>query len=601
MLKLRESFRSSERQLEADKEKLVELEQWLEQHEKRDAEIKVQLESITTRKEKTEASRTETKEAISANKKRISETSKEETALRRKRNELESNLEQANCKLRDARADRRQTTWAENFANAVGSMKRNIPGVHGRVIDLCQPKKPEYNVAVTVTLGKMMDAIVCDDEKAAERCVEYMTEQRIGTCITIPMNKVHPKPLAEEMRKMDGTAKLVIDLLNFDSRHEVALMHVCGNTLVCDTLNEARRVAFGGNPLKERVKVVTKDGQVVAKNGVMTGGVSGVEGKAQRWDEKNVEELKRHRELDEKELEDVKRKLKSLPNVLETENENKLLTNKLSQLDSDFETTTKKLKLLESQLVDIRDKVKERLPHKEKLVDAVAKSTEIKETTEVKLASEKDKAFATFCKKYKFSSIKDYEDIYVHTDQPMSNERMKLTKEKDIVEAKLAHEHSRDLARPIEQHQEAMKSAEVQLSALKDERSKLEKALTNSSSEVEKVADEVKTLKEGAEEAETKIKDARTKHKKAQKAMEDLSNEVAKIETEIEGLRANRHSVFQTCRMEEVALPCDGAAQLSQLNKSHSRTSGASTRGSASQGTQGSDDERPDLSQVSAS
>ena len=148
-----------------------------------------------------------------------------------------------------------------------------------------------------------------------------------------------------------------------------------------------------------------------------------------------------------------------------------------------------------------------------------------------------------------------------------------------------------------------MKSAEAQLSTLKDEHSKLEKAVSSSSSEVEKVADEVKALRAGAEEAESKIRDSRTKHKKAQKAMEDISNEVAKVETEIEGLRANRHSVFQTCRMEEVALPCDGAAQLSMLNKSQSRTSGGSTRGSASQGTQGTDDdsERPDLSQVNRS
>lgn len=44
------------------------------------------------------------------------------------------------------------------------------------------------------------------------------------------------------------------------------------NTLVCDTEQEARHLAFGRNG--ERHRVVTKDGLLISKGGAMTGGAA---------------------------------------------------------------------------------------------------------------------------------------------------------------------------------------------------------------------------------------------------------------------------------------------------------------------------------------
>jgi len=48
------------------------------------------------------------------------------------------------------------------------------------------------------------------------------------------------------------------------------LQFACANALVCDGMEEARRLAFGG---AERKKTVSLDGTLFQKSGVISGGV----------------------------------------------------------------------------------------------------------------------------------------------------------------------------------------------------------------------------------------------------------------------------------------------------------------------------------------
>uniref|UniRef100_A0A4W3GIN1 SMC hinge domain-containing protein n=1 Tax=Callorhinchus milii TaxID=7868 RepID=A0A4W3GIN1_CALMI len=72
-----------------------------------------------------------------------------------------------------------------------------------------------------------------------------------------------------------------------------ALQYACGNALVCDNVEDARRIAFGG---RQRHKTVALDGTLFQKSGVISGGASDLKAKARRWDEKAVEKLKNKKE-----------------------------------------------------------------------------------------------------------------------------------------------------------------------------------------------------------------------------------------------------------------------------------------------------------------
>lgn len=48
-----------------------------------------------------------------------------------------------------------------------------------------------------------------------------------------------------------------------------ALLFACGNTLVCETVEEARKLAYSG---QERKKTISLDGTMFQKSGVISGG-----------------------------------------------------------------------------------------------------------------------------------------------------------------------------------------------------------------------------------------------------------------------------------------------------------------------------------------
>ena len=48
----------------------------------------------------------------------------------------------------------------------------SVSGVRGRIVDLCKPIQRKYETAVSVVLGRNIDAIVVDEEKTAIDCIE---------------------------------------------------------------------------------------------------------------------------------------------------------------------------------------------------------------------------------------------------------------------------------------------------------------------------------------------------------------------------------------------------------------------------------------------
>lgn len=59
-----------------------------------------------------------------------------------------------------SQADKTESARATKLNECLENMKRLFPGVLGRLIDLCKPRHRKHNIAVTVILGKNMDAIV---------------------------------------------------------------------------------------------------------------------------------------------------------------------------------------------------------------------------------------------------------------------------------------------------------------------------------------------------------------------------------------------------------------------------------------------------------
>ena len=58
------------------------------------------------------------------------------------------------------------------FILVIRSETNHNKGVRGRVVDLCKPTQRKYETAVSVILGRNVDAVVVDHEKTAIECIE---------------------------------------------------------------------------------------------------------------------------------------------------------------------------------------------------------------------------------------------------------------------------------------------------------------------------------------------------------------------------------------------------------------------------------------------
>jgi chromosome segregation ATPase len=99
------------------------------------------------------------------------ETSSVETS-RVRRLKLEAELGEIEARLHASKSDQRESERERRSAEAVQKLMRIYPAVHGRMVDLCKPTEAIYRTALTVAMGKNMDAVVVDDEKAAIECIQ---------------------------------------------------------------------------------------------------------------------------------------------------------------------------------------------------------------------------------------------------------------------------------------------------------------------------------------------------------------------------------------------------------------------------------------------
>ena len=74
--------------------------------------------------------------------------------------------------LRELKADRHENERDIRLSQTVDTLKRLFSGVHGRMTELCRPTQKKYNLAVTVAMGKFMDAVVVQDEHTGKECIK---------------------------------------------------------------------------------------------------------------------------------------------------------------------------------------------------------------------------------------------------------------------------------------------------------------------------------------------------------------------------------------------------------------------------------------------
>jgi len=136
-------------------------------------------------------------------------------------------------------------------------------GVRGVLADLIVVPK-EYRVAVDVAAGGHLRDVVVDSMQTAVRCINHLKSKRLGRARFLPLNKISPG-------RKGGLPPACIgwlsDLMHFDSKYSTAMEYVFGRTACVKDIETAREITK-----RQRLRMVTLDGDLVEVSGAVTGG-----------------------------------------------------------------------------------------------------------------------------------------------------------------------------------------------------------------------------------------------------------------------------------------------------------------------------------------
>ncbi|XP_066920208.1 structural maintenance of chromosomes protein 1A-like [Clytia hemisphaerica] len=537
-----------------DQENLAQLKQKKKDLETRKVDLGEQRQQLLQRIEQLEEyikTNVESKNKLTEEYEASSASVQDANEKHQRTNEL---LEDVQNQLNEAKADRSESTRTQKKQEFIDNLKRLYPGVYGRLVDLCEPVHKRYAVAITKILGKYMDAIVVDTEKTGRDCIQYMKEQMIRRETYLPLDTLKTNPINDQLRQVGGTAKLVVDVIKYDpAAIKKALVFACGNALVCDTTDEARRLAFNGH---ERKKTVSIEGTMFEKSGVMSGGLGDIKRKAKRWDTKQVDGLKKKRDQFVKELKDLQVERRKDSNLQDLKSQISGLDHRLRYTQTDKETIEKQTLVSNAREMEIINaKLEEIEPESNKYNGFISKrENEIKKIQDEKNAVE-DQVFAEFCEQIGVSNIRSYEEKQLAAQQEKTQKRLEFEKQEGRLKQQLEYIQSHD-------HQEQLKKLERNIKRYEDEIEKLKaqekeqiKELDKDQDLLDKLRLEVQAAKGQSDEKEAELKELKKQQGNFLRDETSLKKKISSKERQAEEKYSDRHSLLKQCKMEDIKLP----------------------------------------------
>jgi structural maintenance of chromosome 1 len=509
----------------------------------------------------------------------------------------------------------------------VDDLKRLFPLVRGRLADLVDPVSKQYNLALTVALGKHLDSIVCAGEQTALECIRHLHEHRKPPMTFIALDRVKVEELDDTtMASIHGASssgggagaggkkggsssstgvfRMARDIARFDPEIEKAILYACGTTVIADSIQDGMRLRYDRDV---RVKIVTLDGSVIAKNGNMTGGTAtgaaasemlgksvGSGGSGTIFDEKEARRALEAKDELAKEEAILKRRLAKTSRGVgdggistggagaggDGSGSGLSLSSwsaAIDSLDSQIKNHSNKLMIVRGDLAfldkTVSDNAKEVSNIKKILAaqkpeydaakkqhsEALAKIEELQR----KADDVAEEVFKEFCASLGLKSVKELETHVIAKEEAERKRRAALNDNINRLKSKLNYLQSNDTASRIKEAQQSLNKAQSDVADCKKKEKEALKVVEESKAEVEAANKEVAEMRKQVKEAEQQREAASKEKKKAVDDRAAAAKAVSLVDAALGRLRSQRHDLLVTAQMEEIKLPMKKGASSS--------------------------------------
>ncbi|KAH8417963.1 hypothetical protein KR222_009416 [Zaprionus bogoriensis] len=493
--------------------------------------------------------------------------------------EKQRELENVRDQLGDAKSDKHEDARRKKKQEVVELFKKQVPGVYDRMINMCQPTHKRYNVAVTKVLGKFMEAIIVDTEKTARHCIQILKEQMLEVETFLPLDYLQVKPLKERLRNISEprNVRLVFDVLKFEPQEiERAVLFATGNALVCETPEDAMKVAYEID--RSRFDALALDGTFYQKSGLISGGSHDLARKAKRWDEKHMAQLKMQKERLNEELKELVKKSRKQSELATVESQIKGLENRLKYSMVDLESSKKsisqydnQLKQVQTQLDDFGPKISE---IERRMQDREEHIQEIKEN----MNNVEDKVFAAFCRRLGVKNIRQYEERELVMQQERARKRAEFEQQIDAINTQLDFEKQKDTRKNVERWERSVQDEEDALEGLKTAEARYLKEMDEEKEKMEKFKQEKQAKKQAVDDMEEDISKARRDVANLAKEIHNVGSQMSSTESKIEAKKNERQNILLQAKTDCIVVPLlrgslDDAVRQSDADSTEPSTS----------------------------
>uniref|UniRef100_A0A0N5AH08 Structural maintenance of chromosomes protein n=1 Tax=Syphacia muris TaxID=451379 RepID=A0A0N5AH08_9BILA len=460
--------------------------------------------------------------------------------------------------LQDAHGDTAESERNKKKNEAIENLKRVFPEkVYGRLVDLCQPSHRRFQIAITKVLASNMMSVVCDTDETARECIVYLKEQRLAPETFLPLSVLEVHPINEKLRELTEPrgVKLLFDVIQCNVPvARKALQFACGNTLVCETAEDARYLAYGS--ASDRYKAIALDGTLFQQNGVISGGGQDLKTRARKWDENTVKKLKERKAVLYSESQQLHRTRKRELEVEMKRNQLIQIENRMKFSKSErVKIETQTLHRLENELEALKGETAMVQPKIEELEKNIkTKDVEI-ERMEKKKDSVMNEVFSDFCARTNIKDIRQYEQREVRFHMEKQEQLKKFDNELDRLRNELEYLKSEDKRVKERLETEKVERLTKDLEVLKKKEEREKKKLETLESEYEKLRKEIVSKKGSAEEGENEINSLKKIAQQAAREVTNAEKVVITLEEAILQKQNERHSLLHSCKMSGITLP----------------------------------------------
>jgi len=463
-LPLDNKFKNNEEKINSTKEQIEKLKNSAKIFENEKDKLNLQIETLEKEVSECKIIQTKTFEELDNTK-----TQKEDTFY---------NIQQVQKRIAILDANKNAYKSVGMGSGIESVMNAHIEGVHQPLAQLADVEA-EYIDAINVAMGARAFSIVVDNQDVAYRAIQVLRSLGRDRASFIPLSIIKKTPSRLNLPKEKGVIDFAINLIDFDDKYLDAFYFALGETIVVEDENCAKKLAG-------KYRVVTLDGDITEKSGLITGGAK--KKNANFFDKSQERELEKHKKL-------------------------------LKELEQKARDLTQKEKDLERRLNDTRQKYSTSL------------NTLNSAKLEFKNLIQNNESSATL--------IKDGEELL----NTLKEENKKLSKELDLIENK--HIKLNDLMTETQSQLEQveklidegeLKKLKEKTTGVEEEIKNIEKTIMQKENEIEKDENQIKFQQTQISTRENDIKKLNDDNQNLKKDIEQFKSEIEIIQKTLEEL-----------------------------------------------------------------